>query len=293
MVRLLNRQLSCAVFFVVAFTTMSAAVVGAQSVIGISAAGIFYEVSGSGEPVVLIHGFSLDRRIWQPQITALEGRFRLIRYDLRGHGRSSLPNDPYAPYEDLRSVLDALGVPKATLVGHSAGGELAIDFALAYPDRVARLILAAPGLNGYTPPAPLTWVTPVFQAAAKGDLDVATTLWLDTPIMRLANDVAATAAVAAIVRDNSRIWSFRTNPARPLAPPAIRRLSEIGCPTLIVVGDRDLPHIREIEMLLVKGIRGSRVVVIPNAGHLVTIDAAIRFNDALIAFLAQTGARGK
>jgi 3-oxoadipate enol-lactonase len=258
----------------------------AQPAAGTSAAGIFYEVSGKGEPVVLIHGFSLDRRVWQPQMTVLETRFRVIRYDLRGHGKSAAPSEPYAPYEDLRSVLDALGIARATLIGHSAGGELAIDFALAYPDRVSRLVLAAPGLSGYTPKEPLAWVLPVFQAAAAGDLERATTLWIDTPIMRLTRDVMNAPTVAGIVRDNSRIWSVRTNPARPLAPPAIQRLAQIARPTLILVGERDLPHIHDIVKRLSAGIAGSRVVVLPGAGHLLTIDAAAAFNEAIAAFLA-------
>src|SRR5438132_1412700 len=89
----------------------------AQITTGTSSAGLFYEASGAGEAVVLIHAFSVDRRMWAPQITALEGRFNVIRYDLRGHGKSEGPLAPYAPYEDLRSVLDALAISRATLIG--------------------------------------------------------------------------------------------------------------------------------------------------------------------------------
>ncbi len=259
----------------------------AQPQTGTSSLGIVYETSGKGEPVVLIHGFSLDRRIWQPQVAALEKRFQVVRYDLRGHGQSDGPSAPYAPYEDLRSVLDALGIARATLIGHSAGAEVATDFALVYPDRVARLILAGPGLTGFTPSTPLAWIAPVFQAAGAGDLDRATTLWIDTPIMRLTNDMTAARTVATIVRENSRIFSYRTNPARPLSPPAIGRLAEVKCPALVVVGDRDLPHIREIVTLLDAGIARSEVVSIPGAGHLVTVDAPAAFNQAVDAFLAQ------
>ena len=87
----------------------------AQTATGTSAGGLFYEASGAGESVVLIHAFSVDRRMWAPQIAALEGRFRVIRYDLRGHGNSAAPSAPYAPHEDLRFVLDTLGISRATL----------------------------------------------------------------------------------------------------------------------------------------------------------------------------------
>ena len=203
---------------------------------GTTPTGLYYEVSGVGDPVVLIHAFSVDRRMWAPQIAALERHFRVIRYDLRGHGNSAAPSEPYAPHEDLRSVLDTVSAGRATLVGLSAGSTLAIDFAIAYPDRVRRLVLASPGLNGHVPSPPLTWTQPVFQAASRGDTEDAARLWAATPIMAVHGGTAAADAVRSLVMSNQRLWSFRTNPARPLAPPAISRLAEIKSPTLVLLG---------------------------------------------------------
>ena len=262
------------------------AAAGAQVTSGTSPAGVFYEASGSGEPVVLIHAFSVDRRMWAPQIAALEGRFQVIRYDLRGHGNSAAPSAPYAPHDDLRSVLDALGIARTTLVGLSAGSTLAIDFAIAYPARVARLVLASPGLNGYVPSLPLTWTQPVFQAAGKGDAEGAARLWTDTPIMAMRSDLGGAGTVKELVMSNVRLWTYRTNPAQPLTPPANARLSEITNPTLVILGGEDLPHIKEIASLLVKGISGARLVTIPGAGHMVNLDARDAFNAALVAFLS-------
>src|SRR5439155_13840129 len=104
--------------------------ISAQVTTGTSPAGLYYEASGVGEAVVLIHAFSVDRRMWAPQIAVLEGRFQVIRYDLRGHGKSEGPSAPYAPHEDLRSVLDALAISRATLIGLSAGTTIATDFAI-------------------------------------------------------------------------------------------------------------------------------------------------------------------
>ena len=151
------------------FLCLVPGIAAAQVTTGTSSAGIFYEVSGAGEPVVLIHAFSVDRRMWAPQIALLEKRFRVVRYDQRGHGKSDGPSAPYAQHEDLRSVLDALGIDKATLIGLSAGATTATDFAIAYPNRVVRVVLASPGLSGYVPSAPLTWTQPVFKAAGAGD----------------------------------------------------------------------------------------------------------------------------
>ena len=258
---------------------------GAQVRTGTTPSGLFYEVSGAGEPVMLIHALSVDRRMWAPQIAVLEKRFQVIRYDLRGHGKSEGPSGSYAPHEDLRSVLDTLGISKATLIGLSAGSTLAIDFAIAYPNRVARLVLSSPGLNGHVPSQPLTWTQPVFKAAGAGDAEGAARLWADTPIMALRSDLSAAPAVRELVMSNVRLWTFRTNPAQPLTPPAIGRLAEVKSPTLVILGDQDLPHIKEIAGLLVKGIAGARLVTIAGAGHITNFDARDAFNAAVESFL--------
>ena len=85
---------------------------------------------------------------------------------------------------------------------------------------------------------------------------------------------------------NVRLWTFRSNPARPLTPPAIKRLAEIKSPTLVILGERDLPHIKEIAGLLAAGVAGARLVTVPGAGHIVNMDAPEAFNEAVGAFLA-------
>ena len=235
--------------------------------------------------MVLIHAFSVDRRMWAPQIALLEHRFRVVRYDLRGHGKSEGPSAPYTPHEDLRSVLDALDISRPTLIGLSAGATIAADFAIAYPNRVARLVLASPGLSGHVPSTPLTWTQPVFQAVGAGDAEGAARLWADTPIMAVRNDLSVAPAVRDLVMSNVRLWTYKANPAQQLTPPAITRLSEITCPTLVILGEQDLPHIKEIAGLLIKGIAGARLVTIPRAGHLVNLDAHETFNRAVEAFV--------
>ena len=274
------------VLFACFLQLLVAANAGAQGMTGTSSAGLYYEASGAGDAVVLIHAFSVDRRMWAPQIALLERRFRVIRYDLRGHGKSEGPSAPYAPHEDLRSVLDAVGVNSATMIGLSAGAAIATDFAIAYPKRVTRMILASPGLNGYVPSTPLTGMQAVFQAAGAGDPEGAARLWAQTPIMAVRNDLTATATVTDLVMSNVRLWTYRTNPVQQLTPPATTRLSEIKCPTLVIVGEQDLPHIREVAGLLVKGISGARLVTIPRAGHILNLDAREEFNQAIESFVA-------
>lgn len=264
---------------------MPAATASAQTITGTTSAGLFYEVSGSGEPVVFIHAFSVDRRMWERQIVEFESRFRVIRYDLRGHGRSVAPTGPYSGHDDLRALLDTLGISRATLVGLSAGAQLAIDFAIAYPDRAAGLVLAAPGLGGYKGP-PLPWARPVFEAAAAGDAAQAAKLWAGTPIMAMRTNRDATETVNALVMDNARLWTYQRT-EQPLSPPAIGRLAEIACPALIIVGDEDLPHIKDIARLLSDRIASATLVTIPGAGHFPNLDRPALFNHAVQAFLGQ------
>ncbi|MGW4297002.1 alpha/beta fold hydrolase, partial [Micromonospora chersina] len=109
-----------------------------------------YDEAGSGTPVVLLHAGIADRRMWRHQVPALAARHRVIAVDLRGYGDSELPPTPFAHHDDVIGLLDALGLAQAALVGCSFGGKVAVDTALAYPDRVAALALfGAPVLQHF------------------------------------------------------------------------------------------------------------------------------------------------
>lgn len=270
---------------VTAITALACVACGASAQVasGVSAVGLYYEIRGTGEPLVFVHAFSVDGRIWDPQITAFGSEFKVIRYDLRGHGRSAAPEEPYTAFDDLRALLDELAIERATLVGLSAGSEIAIDFAITYPDRVARLVLAAPGLGGYTAP-PLPWAQPVFEAAGAGESRRAARLWAETPIMAMHTNRAAEEVVTSLVMENWRLWTYRRT-EQALSPPAIGRLEEISCPVLVIVGDRDLPHILDIASLIEAEVEDATTITIPGAGHIVNLDTPDAFNEAVAAFV--------
>lgn len=257
----------------------------AQVTTGTTSGGLYYEISGSGPPVVLIHAFSVDRRMWDEQVVALQDRFRVIRYDLRGHGQSAPPSGPYTGYGDLLSLLDELDMARASLVGLSAGAELAINFAIAHPDRVDRLVLASPGLGGYAVP-PLDWFGPVGEALGAGNVQLAVERWAATPIMALKVNTAAADRVRNMVVDNAALWTYQRT-EQPLAPPAIGLLGQIRAPTLVVLGTADLSHILDVGQVLVEGVPGAREVRLDGAGHLANLDLPDRFNAVVLAFLRQ------
>lgn len=113
---------------------------------------LFYSVKGQGEPLVFIHGNFNDSRIWSYQIDKFSKYYKVICYDLRGYGKSDTPTSSFSHFEDLKSLLDLLGIKKVIIVGSSLGGSVAIDFALQYPEYVKSLVLAAPAINGYRYP---------------------------------------------------------------------------------------------------------------------------------------------
>src|SRR5579863_9031077 len=109
---------------------------------------LYYEVMGEGHPLVLVHGGYMDRRMWDDQFAAFARHYRVIRYDVRGFGKSELPPVPYTDRQDLHTLLSFLGIEKTYLVGLSLGGEIAIDFTLDYPDMVDALILVGSSISG-------------------------------------------------------------------------------------------------------------------------------------------------
>ncbi len=106
---------------------------------------IHCEILGQGHPVILIHGGFGDRRMWDQQFQELAAHYLVVRYDHRGFGRSSFPDQPYSPIEDLLRLMEELKIQQAHVVGNSIGGSLALDFALQYPERVNRMVLVAAG----------------------------------------------------------------------------------------------------------------------------------------------------
>ena len=111
---------------------------------------LYYERAGTGHPLVLIHGFTLNTQMWEDQFAVFAQHYQTIRYDMRGFGRSALPaEEPFTAVDDLRALLDALGVSRTFVLGLSLGGSVAIDFALAYPERTSALVLVDPALRGW------------------------------------------------------------------------------------------------------------------------------------------------
>src|SRR6266508_3963747 len=110
---------------------------------------LHYDDVGSGPAIVLVHAGIADSRMWDEQVAAFSDAFRVVRYDIAGYGRSPLRGGPFSHWRDLVALLDELGIEQAALVGNSFGGRIALDVAIAAPERVSALVLVAPGLGGW------------------------------------------------------------------------------------------------------------------------------------------------
>ncbi|HCU90193.1 MAG TPA: hypothetical protein DGR97_09625 [Gammaproteobacteria bacterium] len=247
---------------------------------------LFFEQAGHGQPIVFIHGFSLDSRMWESQFETFARNYRVIRYDLRGFGRSApVTHDPFDPVQDLKELLDYLNVKSATLAGLSLGGSVAIDFALAFPTYTTRLVAADSGLTGYPWLRGRPATEPAKIAATEG-IDAAKRQWLNTDLFVPASEQPSVfARLTEYVQDYSGWHWLNDNPVKLSHPPAIERLHHIDCPTLVIIGERDLQDFHEISNILCSKIPGATCCKIPGAGHMANLEDPLAFNAALFRFL--------
>jgi 3-oxoadipate enol-lactonase len=240
--------------------------------------------------MVFVHAGVADSRMWEPQFAFFAQHFRVLRYDLRGFGRSPMPDGSFAAWRDLAAVLDSAGIREAHIVGASFGGAVAIDFALMAKDRVKSLVLVAPAVSGHA------WSEAVREFGAEedaaleaGDLDTAVELnlrlWVDGP-GRTSDQVDPTLRIlVGEMQRQAFEASMVAGVLEKLSPPAIERLGEISAPVLVVVGDGDVSDIDIIAWTLEQQVRGARRVVLPGAAHLVSLEQPDRFNELALNFL--------
>lgn len=254
-----------------------------------------FDVAGEGPAIVLLHPGLWDRRTWDDQFGVFSKDHRVLRYDARGYGRSSRPEPgrPYSPVEDLAGVMDAAGIERAALVGCSMGGMVALDFALAHPERSTAIVLAAPGVSGMeegTPEEEAWWEEhqrPVEEAIEAGDLEKAEDLRLSTMWAMLGTTDPAGARIRQIAFDNLHELTMDESGRRDLDPPAIDRLGEVGVPTLVLPSDHDPPETERVCRLLAEQIPNARLVQIPDVDHVVNMRKPAEFNDVVLTFLGE------
>jgi len=250
---------------------------------------LYVEETGTGPALILIHGLTLDRRMWADQIAPFAAGHRVLACDVRGFGLSdpALPSQPYTHAADLKAVLDYFGIKRATLLGLSMGGWPAVDFALAYPEATAALILVDSTLYGYEfEPGYGGRLQSLFDTWPR-DPSAARVAWLADPLFAGSHGNSATVARLTEMVEECNAFQLTQPYADPHIQPAvpvIDRLGEITAPTLVMVGRADIPDFHRISRILHEGIPGSRYLILENAGHMCNMDNPTAFNAAVLSF---------
>jgi 3-oxoadipate enol-lactonase len=250
-----------------------------------------YDEAGKGPPCVLTHGGMLDRRMWDEQVEALADSYRVIRWDVRGFGRSGWNPAVYNNRVDLHALLASLGVERAHHIGLSMGAGIVLDFAVNYPNAVDRLVVSPGGVSipwhEESPEMAAGWEE-ISAAAQRGDLDAARELILAYPPMRPAAAIPAIRArLLQMLGDYS--WVHHRNPSEsPEAePPIVDRLNEITAPLLMLVGGDDIPDFQGEAKIIAERVPHAELRVIEGVGHMINLEKPEEYNAVLLEFLGR------
>jgi 3-oxoadipate enol-lactonase len=246
---------------------------------------LFFDERGAGHPLVLLHGGSLDHRMWDGQVGPfVRAGYRVIRYDARGHGQSSTPKSDFAAYDDLAQLLAGLDIARASLVGLSYGARTAVDFA------VEMMVLASPGVSGmqFTDPAILALMQHQAEAAQARDaaayVEYFLRAWVDGPHR-------GPDAVDPEVRERCRqmargvVDSHASGSGALRELGALERLAELATPLLVLVGDLDSTDIHSVAGRIEAEAQFAASAVVPGTGHTLAMEQPAAFNAAVLTFL--------
>jgi pimeloyl-ACP methyl ester carboxylesterase len=258
---------------------------------------LYYETAGTGPAIVLIHGSFGDRRHWDFQFKEFAKRYRVIRYDVRGYGKSSLP-DPdiaYTDSEDLGQLMDFLKVDKAHVCGLSMGSIIAIDFVLTHPDRSSSLIVIGPRVAGdgapeyrtLNPDSVNTGISEIVEIVKKrGAKEGTDSLWTgDNPLSRAVRSHKTREALLKMGYEYSWWRYLHANKRSQAFPTAIKKLNEIKIPTLVVTAEYDLTLCKNVAKIIADQVPGAKLVSIAGAGHIMNMDKPEKFNEIIFEYI--------
>lgn len=240
-----------------------------------------FAMAGEGAPLILLHGWTLDHRMWAPQVEGLAGDHFLVMPDRRGCGRATAPPDLAREATDVIAIADFLGFDRFALVGLSRGAVVALDVARRYGSRLTGLVVSGAPLPALVPRDEVIDLERFRTLAAAGDLDALRAEWAAHPLMATRTPEARALAAAILADYDGR------DLAVPVNPPGFPRevLAMLAMPVLAIAGEHDTPWRRACARALGEVAPRGRHAVIPEAGHLANLDNPDAFNAAVAAFL--------
>jgi pimeloyl-ACP methyl ester carboxylesterase len=239
-------------------------------------------IAGGGPPLMMLHGWTLDHRMWEPQLETLARHYRLIMIDRRGFGQSTAPPDLNREARDIATVADVLGIGSFALVGLSQGAAVALDFAIRFPDRISALMLAGTPLPSLVPDADSVPREEYASLARQGELPVLRRQWLNHPLMQLGHE-AGQHLLEAMVSDY--VARDLLNPST-LPPFSTAQITALNMPLLAIAGSAETLWRIACARLLAEAAPMGKFVTVPGAGHIANIDQPDAFNQILVEFLA-------
>jgi pimeloyl-ACP methyl ester carboxylesterase len=262
----------------------------------LNGAQIYYDVHGTGTSIVFTHAGIADHRMWDRQVAAFAERYQVIRWDMRGFGKTAMVDGEFSLVMDLAALLDFLKIDSAVLVGCSMGGGASMDYALEHPERAKALVMVGSGPGGLeldVPESPLfAEEAEAFKAKDRARLiELGIRIWFEGE-GRTAADMnpdqrALMQEMIGIAIDNELKGIGKH--VRAVKQPAAERLDQLKMPVLIVYGDRDEPYMRAAADHMEQHIAGARKVLMPNTAHLPNLERPDEFNRILDEFLRDAG----
>jgi 3-oxoadipate enol-lactonase len=258
---------------------------------------LYYEISGIGYPLVLLHAGIANLRMWDEQVNEFSKQYQVICYDARTFGKSTSEAVEFSNCQDLLELLESLNIDKTHVLGISRGGSIAMDFTLEHPQKVSSLIMVASRPSGFEhEDAELE--KPYFardeelseakNAEAIADLDVE--MWVDGPGQKLGRaDKNVRQKVRALTLGNYQNYFAAFLDKEPnsmsLKPPAVERLASISVPTLVITGSLDFSYTHAAAKLMTEAIPNVKHVVISDVAHMVNMEKPEEFNKVVLEFL--------
>jgi pimeloyl-ACP methyl ester carboxylesterase len=242
---------------------------------------------------VFVHEAIADSRMWEPQWQTFPSAHRIVRYDMRGFGRSPIGPGTYSHGRDLAGLLDDVGLERTSLVGGSLGGRVALEVAVAQPERIEKLVLMDPGGPGgeWSEETQAGWEEEE-AALERGDIDAAVEvnlrMWVDGP-HRLPSEVDpdVRARVAEMQRRSIELQMpvYESAEEELLVPDLAERVHEVRAPTLILTGDEDRDDMQALANKLAERISGAQRTSIPRAAHIPNLERPEEFDRLVLEFL--------
>ena len=256
---------------------------------------IAYDIDGSGEPVLLIGGFTMVKEAWEPQVAELSKHFRVITFDNRGVGETTFPTGPFSVADmaaDAAGLLDALGIDAAHFFGVSMGGLIAQVLALDYPERVKKVALGCTTHGGRHAVQPEREVMEILGRASDPNIPVEEAVRLRLPVIFAERFIREEPErLEEFVRLSIRYWPTSAGAAGQLAALSVfnakKRLGEIRCPVLAITGSEDRMMPPENSRLLAEGIAGAEHYVVDGTGHSFFLEKPDEVNGVLIDFFSR------